>query len=708
MKIKRQRYLFLNIQRCFGIVCLLLAGAQVASAVDSSGRNSHFWITLRPNAGAPSGTNEDVVLANGYRRVDLASPDLACKRVASGSKRVLQIAWKGNDLLGDAGAETLQFNVVAEAGDKKFTIQDVTVNGENATTKGLVLERSVSKYIPRKLNGRRPPKNYFEIHGSIVLRNPALNEEDPEHPFSDLKSGYTMRSTPYPPTTPEKLKAFPAFSWDKVPRTMLIRKTTAYTDAEIKAIANHYDLVVLEKANSAGQKGTMAGMLHTGARLKRINPDIKILFYWNSRIFFGHYGIDNSIDQHRDEWIDSKFTIRDGLPTYDRNNPGFLKWWVGCCEKMIAHPQIDGTFVDKSGVPISMLDALYQATPANKLVMNNNAAARQRIGYVDGTYREGWSGGGNPDTVAETIAIGRETGLNKKMQILRMPVKGAANKREMEDRIDRNLAIYLLYAEEYSYFYWQATVDAKKGKIWEWETSYIDQLNRPLGKPLGPYTRDNHVFTRSFEHCDVFMDYQPKSKSRSATRILWKNDIGSPPLAGSGMSSTDDTYKIEGGGAFAGKTDQFFYLSDAHYGDGAVRASVDSFDESSADAKAGVMFRESLAADAKMVAVLRDPSGRMHMVYRPGTGAALVSAGAVDAAQDRYAMLVRKGDTFVGSYSADGTNWTHISQVSIPMSEKIEMGMAVASHNPTALTAATFSGFARIETSSKSNDDDLD
>ncbi|WP_250929440.1 putative glycoside hydrolase [Aporhodopirellula aestuarii] len=484
----------------------------------------------------------------------------------------------------------------------------------------------------------------------------------------------------------------------------MIRKSTAYKDDEIIAIAEHYDLVVLEKANNAGQGSTMKGMLHTAARLKKINPNLKILFYWNSRIYFGHYGIDDSITKHRDEWIDPKFTIRDGLPTYDRSNPDFVQWWVGCAEKMIAHPSIDGTFVDKSGVPISMLDALYKATPANKLVMNNNAGARQRIGFVDGTYREGWSGGGSPDTVAETIAIGRETGLNKKMQILRMPVKGATSKRDMEDRIDRSLAIYLLYAEKYSYFYWQATVDAKKGKMWEWDASYIDQLNRPLGEPLGPYVRDSNVFTRSFEHCDVFLNYQPGSGEKSVARILWKNDIGNPALAGSGISGTDDTYRIQGGGGFSRESEQLFFLSDAHYGDGAIKASIDALENTHAYARAGIMFRESLATDAPMVAVLRDPAGRLYMYYRLKSGEKTVSAGFIDAGKGRRVMLVRSGDVFSGYCSSDGTRWTKISQVSIPMREKIEMGMAVASHSQTALAAATFSEFARREITSKQNE----
>uniref|UniRef100_UPI00356759BF putative glycoside hydrolase n=1 Tax=Pontiella sp. TaxID=2837462 RepID=UPI00356759BF len=532
-----------------GLVCVLLAGAQAASGVDSSGRNSHFWITVQPGAGSDAGRAGELVLANGYRSVNLDSPDLACVRTKEGSEWRYEITWTGNNLIDGPQAETVQFIIAADAAAGTAVLREVKVNGAAPAQCGLVLEHDLSVVKPKRVNGRRAPKNYVEIQGSLVLRNPALNTEDPEHPFADIKGGHDMEPTPYAPSPAAKLQSFPAFSWDTVPRGMLIRKSSAYTDEEIQAIARNYDLVVLEKANGAGQGSVSLGMKHTAARLKKVNPDIKILFYWNSRIFFGHYGIDDTISEHMDDWISQTFFIRDGLKTYVRENPDFLQWWVGCCEKMIADPSIDGTFVDKAGVPVSMLDALYRATPVNKLVMNNNAEVRKRIGYVDGTYREGWSGGYDDDTIAKTLAIAHETGLNKKMQILRMPVHGATSQRQMEDWIDRNLAIYLLYAEPYAYFYWQATVDAHKGARWEWEASYVDQLNRPLGKPLGPYVRDNKVYTRSFEHCDVYMDLRPEPNSEHITRILWKNDIGGAVPAGGGYSRTDDRYILQGGGA---------------------------------------------------------------------------------------------------------------------------------------------------------------
>ena len=105
-------------KKCLCALFLLVfaaMGSVTQAEVNSSGRNSHFWITLRPQAGTASGADTDLVLANGYRSVNLSSPDLSCTRVDNGSNWVYQITWTGNSLFGDAGAETLQFNVVVEA-----------------------------------------------------------------------------------------------------------------------------------------------------------------------------------------------------------------------------------------------------------------------------------------------------------------------------------------------------------------------------------------------------------------------------------------------------------------------------------------------------------------------------------------------------------------------------------------------------------------
>ncbi|WP_372809104.1 putative glycoside hydrolase, partial [Pontiella sp.] len=794
--------------------------ALYGEASNNSGRNSHFWVTLKPQAGTESGASTDLVLANGYRSVNLSSPELSCTRVDNGSNWVYRITWTGNNLIGGDEAETLQFSVVVDAfnnadylyvvnnatvsslgaassptdinnnwgvgGDYdidagqsiRMTQQDFTVDGVGLATGGLVLENQFTNMKVLETNGgyahkiifgegtnlatasfQQPSETYgiggdafsvtgagsntgarqwaiSEVNFSFVVRNPALTVEDPEYPLADIVQ--VASPTPYEPTTPEKLaQAFPRFSWNRIPRTMLIRNgSSSFTDDEARRVANRYDFVVLEKAN-----GNIQGYYEKASELKSHNPDLKVVFYWNSRIFYGSFGIDAAIYEPDNwaAWIDPTYTIRD-WPTYERSNPDFVDWWVGCCHKIMGLVEgyatdgvtpfqdfenwehgspIDGYFIDKTGVPTSMLHPLYEGSADWNFCMNNNGDNRSRIAYLDGTYREGYTSGGSPSAIATAIAMAQESGKNQKLTMLRNPSDSSNNRREMEDAVDATLGYYLAYAEKYAYFYHQKTVDASNAD-WQWITDYYDQFNRPLGAPLGDAIKDNFIYSRSFERCDLYLDLETDSGGK-LSRIMWKNDVGSPALAGSGASATDNTYTLRGGGNLSGTADHFFFLSDLHYGNGAVAACVDSLENTHAEARAGVMFRERnepettyanwaedytaaysngtiLVAGARMVAVVRDPAGQMQMVYRAATDGSLQTAGTLDPAHGPYAKLVRRGDLFVGQCSPDGQSWTNIAQVTLPMAEKVEMGMAVSSGDAAALAEASFSAFSRTET----------
>lgn len=57
-----------------------------------------------------------------------------------------------------------------------------------------------------------------------------------------------------------------------------------------------------------------------------------------------------------------------------------------------------------------------------------------------------------------------------------------------------------------------------------------------------------------------------------------------------------------------------------------------------------------------------------------------------------WVQLVRTGNTFSGYYSTNGSTWTLIGSTSITFSNStILAGLAVTSHNNSALTVATFS-----------------
>ena len=77
-------------------------------------------------------------------------------------------------------------------------------------------------------------------------------------------------------------------------------------------------------------------------------------------------------------------------------------------------------------------------------------------------------------------------------------------------------------------------------------------------------------------------------------------DIGSPAIPGSsGYNSTTGVYTVSGAGTdISGTSDQFQFLYKSLTGDGTITAQVASITNTNSSAKAGIMFRNSLAANS--------------------------------------------------------------------------------------------------------------
>ena len=107
-------------------------------------------------------------------------------------------------------------------------------------------------------------------------------------------------------------------------------------------------------------------------------------------------------------------------------------------------------------------------------------------------------------------------------------------------------------------------------------------------------------------------------------------------------------------------------------------------------AKAGVMFRESLAANAVNASVLLTPTNGVALEVRPTAGASTVNVtGWVKGVlPPRWLKLVRSGSTFAASYSADGNIWTQLASTNVTMASGATAGLAVTAHDNTALNTA--------------------
>ena len=168
-------------------------------------------------------------------------------------------------------------------------------------------------------------------------------------------------------------------------------------------------------------------------------------------------------------------------------------------------------------------------------------------------------------------------------------------------------------------------------------------------------------------------------------------DVGTPGQAGS-ASFNSGTFTVNGGGAdIWGRSDNFHYGSESVTGTVTITARVVSQQNTNAWAKSGVMIRETTAANSSFVHVFVTPGHGVNMQYRASTGASAVQLGQVAGpVAPTWVRLVRSGNTFTGSTSADGVTWTSVGTISVTMASGVQAGLSVTAHNNTALNTSTF------------------
>ncbi len=162
--------------------------------------------------------------------------------------------------------------------------------------------------------------------------------------------------------------------------------------------------------------------------------------------------------------------------------------------------------------------------------------------------------------------------------------------------------------------------------------------------------------------------------------------------ASSGSAAFEqDSATINGTGAdIWNASDQFEYLSDTCIGDCTITARVVSVDNTHAWAKAGVMIRETLDASSSHVDAIVSSSKGLAMQYRATTGGVSMQAATASGAAPRWVRLTRTGSLFTSYRSVDGVTFTEIGRVTVPMQSAVRIGLAVTSHNASAVATAAF------------------
>lgn len=167
-------------------------------------------------------------------------------------------------------------------------------------------------------------------------------------------------------------------------------------------------------------------------------------------------------------------------------------------------------------------------------------------------------------------------------------------------------------------------------------------------------------------------------------------DIGAVGVAGSSSYSVGN-WTVNGSGADIWNTsDEFRFVHQTASGDCTMIARVTGVQNTDPWAKAGVMIRESLAANSRHAFMCLTYGNGLAFQRRTATGGISEHTSGGAGTAPYWVRVTRVGSTFTGSRSTDGITWTTVGSVTISMTTSVYIGLAVTSHNDAVLNSSTF------------------
>ncbi|HUR57743.1 MAG TPA: S8 family serine peptidase, partial [Opitutaceae bacterium] len=167
-------------------------------------------------------------------------------------------------------------------------------------------------------------------------------------------------------------------------------------------------------------------------------------------------------------------------------------------------------------------------------------------------------------------------------------------------------------------------------------------------------------------------------------------DIGAVAAAGS-ASETGGVVTVRGSGAdIWGGADEFRFRYQSWSGDGELIARVTSMTNTNEWAKAGVMIRETLAANSRNAMMAMTSGNGALWQSRGTTGGETSPAFGGGGGAPRWLRIVRSGSTITGYESLNGTTWTRVGATTLTLPATLFVGLAVTSHNDGTLCTGTF------------------
>lgn len=360
----------------------------------------------------------------------------------------------------------------------------------------------------------------------------------------------------------EPKEYFPEFGWNTTPQYFMFGDMERLLKPEeVNFIAERTGFVCIEKSHGLNPLGAAElGAKHEAAAFKKLNPDVKVLFYFNSAWAWPYTSYNKNFTRENIEAHPElkKFLITDpktGELNHRRNtfnfdvlNPEFREWWVETVATGMKVSDCDGVFIDQMHgffylredrkeevlkAQGEMLANLKKRIGPDKILLANNAnddIAKYVYPHIDATMFEHYNGRlYSKENLLKEWDDMLKNAKEGKMSIFRFGVEHESrtydykNKQEHYDEIKKLAkekleyfqACYLIGAQPYAYFQYG----------WGWglsDGSLVDypELLKPLGTPKGAYKRinpDGWEFTREFEHASVWLNTETREG-----KINWK------------------------------------------------------------------------------------------------------------------------------------------------------------------------------------------
>lgn len=355
-------------------------------------------------------------------------------------------------------------------------------------------------------------------------------------------------------------KHFPKFSWDKVPVAFHFgKKGNLLTKKEAKFVADHSNFVVLEKAHGFPKYRSSEESIALDAKvLKDLNPDMKVVFYWNAFLDYSMYEAHKEYQKKSDWWLKTKtgeLDLKDNkIKRYDLSNKKVRKWWSNVAKENLNNKNIDGVFFDAlnqvtnpgnkklwgidkyNAIQKGLKDLIKEtrckigddklivyngirSTPnrntGNDFPENTDAIMIEHFGYFNSKTKESMlkdiqemEKAGKTGKIVVFKTWPENAWLNKAF----MKKSEKAKEKISKEHINFALASFLAGAQKHSYFIYNWGYRLKMGSL-----LWYPELNKPLGKPLNEMQTNGWILTRNYEYASVWVDLENKK-----AKIDWK------------------------------------------------------------------------------------------------------------------------------------------------------------------------------------------